>query len=185
MEDEQIISGQNEEEDNYNKEELHCRFYRNEWPEEGELVVVEISTVNEDGAYVKLLEYNRVEALILAQNTSIKRIKNVKKLLRVGTQDYMQVTQVDQDGGYLDLTKKNIQVAEIEEKKHFFDKSKTVHLIMKMTAHCLQKRLVDIYDEWGWNLYDKFEHAYDALKLCLTDPEVVFERVTIPEDHKE
>ena len=64
---------------------MQCRFYRAEWPEEGQLVVVEISTVNEDGAYVKLLEYNRVQGLILAQNTSIKRIKNVKKLLRVGT----------------------------------------------------------------------------------------------------
>jgi len=41
--------------------------------------------VNDDGAYVKLLEYNNREALILATNTTRKRVRNVKKLLRVGT----------------------------------------------------------------------------------------------------
>ena len=67
MEDEQIIQNGNEEGGElYNKEELQCRFYRDEWPEVGDLVVVEIDTVNEDGAYVKLLEYNNVKALILA-----------------------------------------------------------------------------------------------------------------------
>jgi len=49
----------------------------------------------------------------------------------------MQVTSVDKEGGYLDLTKKNIQEADKEEKKKFFDKSKMAHLIMKMTAHQL------------------------------------------------
>jgi len=67
------------------KENLNCRFYRNEWPELEDLVVVEIRDVNEDGAYVKLLEYNDREGLILASNTTRKRVKNVKKLLRLGT----------------------------------------------------------------------------------------------------
>ena len=33
-------------------------FYRNEWPEVGEIVAVEVIDVNDDGAYLKLLEYN-------------------------------------------------------------------------------------------------------------------------------
>ena len=52
-------------------------------------IQVEISTVNEDGAYVKLLEYNDKEALILASNTTRKRVRNVKKLLRLGSIDVM------------------------------------------------------------------------------------------------
>lgn len=41
---------------------------------------------------------------------------------------------------------------------------------MKLTAFNLKRKLVDLYEEFGWDLYDKFEpqHAYDALKLCLT-----------------
>lgn len=128
---------------------------------------MEIKDVNEDGAYVKLLEYNNREALILASSVTRKRIKNVKRLLRVGTQDCMQVITIDKQGGFIDLSKRTVQVQDVEEQKRFFDKSKMVHLIMKLTAFNLQRKLIDIYEEFGWDLYDKFEHAYDAFKLCL------------------
>ncbi len=47
--------------------------------------MVEIQNVNEDGAYVRLLEYNNREALILASSVTRKRVKNVKKILKLGT----------------------------------------------------------------------------------------------------
>ena len=81
----EIEAEDTEENREFNKEDYECRFHRNEWPEINELVVVEITNVNDDGAYVKLLEYNNIEALILATNTTRKRVKNVKKLLRLGT----------------------------------------------------------------------------------------------------
>jgi len=34
-------------------------------------------------------------------------------------------------------------------------------------------------------LYDKFEHAYDAMRLCLTDPDIVFSKITIKPNQKE
>jgi len=80
---------QDSEPEAFGKDELNCRFYGNEFPEVEDLVMVEISTVNEDGAYVKLLEYNDKEALILASNTTRKRVRNVKKLLRLGNLDVM------------------------------------------------------------------------------------------------
>ena len=119
------------------KQNLNCRFYRNEWPELGDLVVVEIRDVNEDGAYVKLLEYNDREGLILASNTTRKRVKNVKKLLRLGTQDYMQVISIDKEGGFIDLSKRTVQASDIEVQKQLFDKSKIVHLILRLTAFTL------------------------------------------------
>lgn len=64
--------------------------------------------VSDDGAYVKLLEYNNKEALILASSVTRKRVKNVKRLLRQGTIDYMQVISIDQTGGFIDLSKRSI-----------------------------------------------------------------------------
>ena len=145
---------------------------------------VEINVVNEDSAYVRLLEYNNREALILASNTTRKRVKNVKKLLRVGTQDYMQVISVDKEGGFIDLSKRTVQLQDIEAKKKQFDKAKIVHLIMRLTAFSLQCKLIDLYEDFGWDLYDKFDHAYDAFKLCLTDPELVLSKVKITEPQK-
>lgn len=78
-----------------------------------------------------------------------------------------------------------MQVQDVEEKKNFFEKSKIVHLIMRLTAHNLKTRVIDLYKAWGWDFYDHFDHAYDALKLCLTDPEFVFSKITISDAHKE
>ena len=72
-----------------------------------------------------------------------------------------------------------MQILDIEEKKKYFDKSKVVHLIMKLTAFKLKCKLIELYEAFGWDLYDKFDHAYDALKLCLTDPDLVFSKITI------
>lgn len=94
--------------------ELQCRFYRNEWPEKDELVMVMIRDVNEDGAYVQLLEYNDREALILASSVTRKRVKNVKRLLKMGTQDCMQVISVDKEGGFIDLSRRTVQVQDVE-----------------------------------------------------------------------
>jgi translation initiation factor 2 subunit 1 len=145
---------------------------------------VEINVVNEEGAYVRLLEYNNREALILASNTTRKRVKNVRKLLRVGTQDYMQVISVDKEGGFIDLSKRTVNLEDIEDKKKKFDKAKIVHLIMRLTAHNMKCKLIDLYEAYGWDLYDKFDHAYDAFKLCLTDQDLVFSKITITEEQK-
>jgi translation initiation factor 2 subunit 1 len=56
---------------------------------------------------------------------------------------------------------------------------------MKFTAFALQCKLIDIYEAFGWDLYDKFDHAYDAFKLCLTDPDLVFSKVTITPKQRE
>ena len=187
IEEKQIDSTSNADEqagDDFDKEDLQCRFYRNEWPNTEELVVVDINDVQETGAYLRLLEYNNKQGYILSSNTTRKRVKNVRKLLRVGTQDYMQVIGVDKENGYIDLSKKIVQLQDVEALKTEFNKAKIVHLIMKFTAFALHCKLIELYEAFGWDLYDKFDHAYDAFKLCLTDPELVFSKVTITEEQK-
>lgn len=97
----------------------------------------------------------------------------------------MQVINFDKNGGFIDLSKRSVQVQDIEVKKREFDKSKLVHLILKLTAFNLQVKLVELYEDFGWDLYDKFTHAHEAFKLCLTDPEVVFSKINITEEQKE
>ena len=71
--------------------------------------------VSETQANVCLAEYNYANGMILATNTSNRRIKNVKKLLRIGNKDFMQVSAVDEESQYIDLTKKSVKVNEIKE----------------------------------------------------------------------
>lgn len=69
-------------------------------------------------------------------------------------------------------------------KRKEFDKAKIVHLIFRLTAYNLKCKLIKLYEDFGWDLYEKFDHAYDALKLCLTEPDLVFSKVDITEEQK-
>lgn len=57
-----------------------------------------------------------------------------------------------------------------------------VHNILKEVAVKLDCKLVELYERFGWDLYDKYEHAYDAFKLIMNDPDLVFNKLNISED---
>ena len=50
---------------------------------------------------------------------------------------------------------------------------------MKLTAKLLKCKLIELYEQFGWDLYDNFDHAYDALKLCLSEPDLVLKKINI------
>ena len=91
-----------------------------------------------EGAYLRLIEYNNHEGFVLASSMTNKRVKNVRQYLKMGQDDFMNVFTVDKKGGgghaFIDLSKKNVQMDDIDSKKKYFDKSKVVHLIMRLTA---------------------------------------------------
>ena len=55
-------------------------------------------------------------------------------------------------------------IAKCEEK---YNKSKTVHSIMRHVSETCKIRLEDLYKQFGWDLYKRFGHAYDAFKLMI------------------
>jgi len=77
----------------------------------------------------------------------------------------MMVMRVDKEKGYIDLSKKKVNMEEAQATEKFFKKAKMVHNIMKPVAHHLGKKLVEVYEKWGWDLYDQYEHAYDAFRI--------------------
>lgn len=44
-----------------------CRMYEKAYPDNDELVVVQVKNIAEMGAYVQLLEYNNIEGMLLTQ----------------------------------------------------------------------------------------------------------------------
>lgn len=43
-----------------------------------------------------------------------------------------------------------------------------VHSIMRHVSETTQRGLEDLYVQFGWPLYQKFGHAYDAFKIAIT-----------------
>ena len=106
---------------------LRCRFYEQQFPEIDELVMVNVRSIAEMGAYVSLLEYNNIEGMILLSELSRRRIRSINKLIRVGKNEVVMVLRVDKEKGYIDLSKRRVDPEDILKCEERFNKAKTVH----------------------------------------------------------
>lgn len=154
-------------------------MYENKFPEQDELVMVNVKQIADMGAYVHLLEYNDIEGMILLSELSRRRIRSIQKLIRVGRNEVVVVLRVDQDKGYIDLSKRRVSAEDVQKCEERFNKSKSVHSIMRHVAEKLDMSLEELYVKVAWPLYKKYGHAYDAFKIAINEPEKVFEGMNI------
>ncbi|KAG6857059.1 hypothetical protein H0H87_010024 [Tephrocybe sp. NHM501043] len=119
------------------------RYYEQKYPEVDELVMVQVRQIAEMGAYVKLLEYDNTEGMILLSELSRRRIRSVQKLIRVGRNEVVVVLRVDKEKGYIDLSKRRVSPEDIVKCEERYMKSKTVASILRHVASKLPSHDVD------------------------------------------
>lgn len=152
---------------------VNCRMYEQKYPKIDDLVMVEVKSIEEMGAYVALKEYNDIEGMILLSELSRRRIRSINKIIRVGRLEVVVVLRVDEDKGYIDLSKRRVSEEDAAKCEEKYNKSKAVHSIMRHVAETTHQELEQLYQKVGWPLYKKFGHAYEAFKMALTDASVL------------
>jgi len=175
------------------------RYYEQRYPEVDDLVMVQVRQIAEMGAYVKLLEYDNIEGMILLSELSRRRIRSIQKLIRVGRNEVVVVLRVDKEKGYIDLSKRRVSPEDITKCEERYTKSKTVASIMRHVAtrsagittvpenksegeveegavvgETEEERLENLYDQIAWPLGRKYGHPYDAFKLALAESDQIF-----------
>jgi translation initiation factor 2 subunit 1 len=166
--------------------DLKCRFYENEYPQENEVVMGRVLRVDQlTGAYVSLMEYNNIEALIMFSEFSRKRVKSVHRLVKVGKKEPLLVTKVDEERGFIDLSRKRVNPEDVKACEERYNKHLKVHNIMKQTAAWLEEDLINLYKRIAWPLDHLFPSSYDAFMISLNEPETVFGKIDIDDKTKE
>ena len=75
-----------------------------------DIVMVNVRSIAEMGAYVHLLEYKNIEGMILLSELSRRRIRSINKLIRVGRNECVVVIRVDKDKGiYVFIAHQKVQ----------------------------------------------------------------------------
>ncbi|KAH3680046.1 hypothetical protein WICPIJ_008427 [Wickerhamomyces pijperi] len=158
-----------------------CRYYENKYPEVDDVVMVNVQQIAEMGAYVKLLEYDNIEGMVLLSELSRRRIRSIQKLIRVGKNEVVVVLRVDKEKGYIDLSKRRVSSEDVIKCEERYQKSKASHSILR---HCAEKfgvPLETLYQTIGWPLSRKYGHVYDAFKISITDNSV-FDEIEAPSE---
>jgi len=120
------------------------------------------------GAYVKLLEFDDIDGMILLSELSRRRIRSIQKLIRVGRNEVVVVLRVDKEKGYIDLSKRRVSPEDIKKCEERYNKSKMVHSIMRHVAEKTLTPIEKLYETIGWPLNKSYGHAIDAFKLSIT-----------------
>eukprot|EP00696_Hemimastix_kukwesjijk_P006766 gnl/Hemi2/18580_TR6142_c0_g1_i1.p1 gnl/Hemi2/18580_TR6142_c0_g1~~gnl/Hemi2/18580_TR6142_c0_g1_i1.p1 ORF type:complete len:334 (-),score=110.39 gnl/Hemi2/18580_TR6142_c0_g1_i1:225-1226(-) len=160
---------------------LSCRMYEERFPEVDQLVMVNVRSIAEMGAYVCLLEYNEMEGMILLSELSRRRFRSITKLIRVGKNEVVVVMRVDKEKGYIDLSKRRVTPEDVVKLEQKYNKSKAVHSIMRHVAESTGRNLEELYQIVGWPLYKKYGHAYDAFSLAVNDTNIC-EGIDVPQE---
>lgn len=151
-------------------------MYESKYPNVEDLVLVQVKNVVEMGAYVSLLEYDNIEGMILMSELSRRRIRSLNKLIRVGRTEVVVVLRVDETKGYIDLSKRRVSAEDVAVCEAKYNKSKAVHSILRHVAEVCKTPLLGLYESFGWDLYKRFGHAYDAFQLSVKDEASVFDQ---------
>lgn len=127
--------------------------------------------------------------MILLSELSRRRIRSIQKLIRVGRNEVVVVMRVDKEKGaslasprrfpienadstslpgYIDLSKRRVSAEDVIKCEDKYNKSKTVHTIMRHVAEKTGAEMETVNDLVAWPLYKKYGHAYDAFKLSIT-----------------
>ncbi|KAK3930139.1 Eukaryotic translation initiation factor 2 subunit 1, partial [Frankliniella fusca] len=157
-----------------------CRYYKEKYPEVEDVVMVNVRSIAEMGAYVHLLEYNNIEGMILLSELSRRRIRSINKLIRVGKTEPVVVIRVDKEKGYIDLSKRRVSPEDVEKCTERFAKAKAVNSILRHVAELLNyetdEQLEELYQKTAWHFEDTRKgSAYDAFKQAVLDPSILAE----------
>ncbi|KAI5185263.1 translation initiation factor 2 subunit 1 [Nematocida homosporus] len=153
------------------------RYYLEQYPKEGEVVVGRIKSLTDIGAYVTLPEYNDIEGLIVYSELTKKRTRNIQKLIKVGTLEGFLVLKVDKEKGYIDLSKKR---AQYEDKLSAFEKyykGKIAHNFMQSVAVKTGRSLDKVYEEFGWEAEKEFGSLYKCFREVLSSESLLQNRL--------
>jgi len=155
---------------------ISCRFYAQRYPEVEDVVMVNVRSIAEMGAYVSLLEYNNIEGMILLSELSRRRIRSINKLIRVGRNECVVVIRVDKEKGYIDLSKRRVSPEDIIKCEEKFAKAKAVNSILRHVAEVLNyetdEELDDLYKKTAWYFDEKYKKqgaSYDVFKHAVQD----------------
>tara|TARA_Y100000813_G_C24158302_1_gene350847 strand:- start:1027 stop:1815 length:789 start_codon:yes stop_codon:yes gene_type:complete len=133
------------------------------YPEEGELVVVTVHSVKQNGADVSLDEYDGVEGFIFIGEIASGWIKNIRRFVREGQRLVCKVMPSRRDGSSLKLSLKSVSEERRRDRLQQWKNEQRALQLFKVLSES-QKWESDFASELQAELTQVFETLYGAFE---------------------
>jgi translation initiation factor 2 subunit 1 len=146
-----------------------------DFPEEGELVIGTVQTVKNYGAFVILDEYENKEGFIHITEVATGWIKYIRDYIRERQKVVCKVLRVERSKGHIDLSFKQVNEHQRREKIQDWKNEQKAKKLLGIVAEKLGISLEKCYEDFAYDLFEKYGGLYRALEECAIDPKVLTE----------
>ena len=123
--------------------------------------------------------------MLLMSELQRRRIRSVKKVIKEGRQEIVQVLRVNRAKHFIDLSKKRVDMDEVPKLEMRWNKSKASHSIIRQVSVLSEKKysMKDLYKLFGFQCARDYGHLYDGFKFAMDNWQEFLDKYPkIPED---
>ncbi len=142
-------------------------------PERNEMVVCEITRVNPNSAYAKLLEYG-TSGMIHVSEIAKRWIKDIRQFVKERQIVVCRVTRIEDN--YISLSIKRVNKNQADRRLQEFKREKNAEKFLEQVGKQFKKKLDETYDEIGYELTDTFGSLYKTFDIALKNPDLLKEK---------
>ncbi len=143
-------------------------YKREGMPEEDELVLCTITSVQHHSVFAMLDEYGKT-GMIHISEVSPGRIRNIRDYVQEGKKTICKVLRVDPVRGHIDLSLRRVTEMQRRKKMDDIKKEQKAEKIVEIAAKKLGKDIKLIYDELGSKVFENYEYLAECFDEVVAD----------------
>ncbi|UCD03431.1 MAG: S1 RNA-binding domain-containing protein [Candidatus Aenigmatarchaeota archaeon] len=142
-------------------------------PEREELVVCEITRINPNSVYARLLEY-KMSGMIHVSEVAKRWVRDIREFVKERQLVVCKVIRVE--GNDISLSIKRVNRNQADRRLQEFKRERNAEKFLEQIAKQFKKSLDEAYDEVGHDLQDNFGSLNKTFEIALKNPELIKEK---------
>ena len=147
-------------------------FKKQGFPEEGELVLCTVTSVQFHSVFVDMDEYGR-GALIHISEVAPGRIRNIRDFVKEGKKVVCKVLRINKEKGYIDLSLRRVNESEKKRKIDDVKKEQNAEKIIEITAKKLELKTEQLYNEILTKTSKNFASMHECFEQVVKEEDVL------------
>ena len=147
-------------------------FKKQDFPEEGELVLCTVTSVQFHSVFVDMDEYGK-GGMIHISEVSPGRIRNIRDFVKEGKKIVCKVLRINKEKGYIDLSLRRVNESEKRRKIDEIKRQQNAEKIVEVVAEKVGLKTEQLYSEIAGNALKVYSSLYQFFEDAVSNEKAV------------
>ena len=147
-------------------------FKKQDFPEEGDLVLCTVTSVQFHSVFVDLDEYGK-SGLIHISEVAPGRIRNIRDFVKEGKKVVCKALRINQEKGYIDLSLRRVNESEKRRKIESIKREQNAEKIIEIAAGKIGIKTEELYKEISDKIIKNYASLHDFFEQASKDDSVL------------